>query len=43
MIHRITAKQWAAMLEIHLTAPFRMVQVTLCRALDLCIRSRTEG
>ena len=29
MIHRIKAKQWAAMLDIHLTAPFRLIQVTL--------------
>ena len=28
MLHRIKDKQWAAMLDIHLTAPFRMIQVT---------------
>lgn len=26
MIHKITAKQWNAMLAVHCTAPFRLIQ-----------------
>ena len=29
MIHKITAKQWDAMLAVHCTAPFRLIQVQL--------------
>ncbi len=27
MIHKITSKQWDAMLAVHCTAPFRLIQV----------------
>ena len=27
MIHKITPKQWDAMLAVHCTAPFRLIQV----------------
>ena len=30
MIHKITPKQWDAMLAVHCTAPFRLIQVPLC-------------
>ena len=29
MIHKITPKQWDAMLAVHCTAPFRLIQVPL--------------
>lgn len=27
MIHKISSKQWEAMLAVHCTAPFRLIQV----------------
>ena len=41
MIHRTNPKQWAAMLDIHLTAPFRMIQVCPHLAPHFCTLGHT--
>ena len=37
MIHKITSKQWDAMLAVHCTAPFRLIQVHLAITPLCCI------
>lgn len=32
MIHKITSKQWDAMLAVHCTAPFRLIQASVLPA-----------
>ena len=37
MLHKMPGKQWDAMLAVHCTAPFRLIQVT---SLAACFRAR---